>query len=163
MNGKKMPVLMALSALMVVPVLGAMAAPNSGDNLDVDATEEETLSQSREVDLQAIEGALNDYLYGSRDGEPDRLARAFHATAEIEGVRDGELVSWTAPDYVGGMTPGRVRDFTPRILAVDFTGTAAQAKVEADYGTWKFVDYMQLLKIDGEWKIMNKVYHRVVN
>jgi hypothetical protein len=120
------------------------------------------IDQSREAEIIAIEATLNDYLYGSKEGDVERLRRAFHPSAEIEGMRDGELTSWTAPDYVDGTTPGQIRDFVPRILDVDFTGDAAQGKVECDYGTWKFVDYMQLLKIDGEWKIMNKVYFRVV-
>lgn len=113
-------------------------------------------------ELAGVEAALNNYLFGSRDGDVERLRAAFHPSAEIEGIRDGALTSWTAPDYVGGARPGQRREFEPRILSVDITGDAAQAKVECDYGTWKFVDYMQLLKVDGEWKIMNKVYHRVV-
>jgi hypothetical protein len=27
-----------------------------------------------------------------------------------------------------------------------------------DMGTWKYVDYLSLLKNKGEWKIVNKIY-----
>jgi hypothetical protein len=32
-------------------------------------------------------------------------------------------------------------------------------KVVLDYPTVKFADYMSLLKINGEWKIVNKAFH----
>ena len=110
-----------------------------------------------------IEATLNDYLYGVRDGDVSRLRRAFHADAEIEGIREGRFTSWSVQQYVRGFTAGEQRHFTPRILAVDYVGNAAVGKVEQDYGDWKFVDYMQLLKVDGHWKIVNKIYERVVN
>jgi hypothetical protein len=42
---------------------------------------------------------------------------------------------------------------------VDITGNAAMAKIVLDYPQVKFTDYMSLLKIDGEWKIINKTFH----
>lgn len=114
-------------------------------------------------DADAIEATLKDYLYGLRDGDVQRLRRAFHPTAEIEGIRDSVFTSWSIREYLSGMVPGQRRPFIPRILSVDHIGAAASGKVESDYGTWKFVDYMQLLKIDGQWKIVNKIYERVVN
>jgi hypothetical protein len=33
------------------------------------------------------------------------------------------------------------------------------ARIVLDYPTVKFVDYMTLLKIDGEWKIINKSFY----
>ena len=39
-------------------------------------------------------------------------------------------------------------------------GTIATARVEADNWTrHRFTDLFTLLKVDGEWKIMNKVFH----
>ncbi len=43
---------------------------------------------------------------------------------------------------------------------LDIAGNAAIAKVTLDYPTVKFTDYMTLLKIDGEWKIINKTFYR---
>ena len=40
------------------------------------------------------------------------------------------------------------------------TGTAAVAKVVLDYPTIKFTDYFTLLKVNGEWKIINKIFNR---
>ena len=45
------------------------------------------------------------------------------------------------------------------IESVDVAGTAASARIVLDYPTVRFVDYMTLLKIDGEWKIVSKVFY----
>ena len=38
------------------------------------------------------------------------------------------------------------------------TGNAASGKIELDYPNAKLTDYMSLLKIGGEWKIVNKIF-----
>ncbi|HKP29898.1 MAG TPA: nuclear transport factor 2 family protein [Gemmatimonadales bacterium] len=45
-----------------------------------------------------------------------------------------------------------------RIVSVDISGTAAIAKIELDYPQTKFIDYMALLKIKGEWRIAAKAF-----
>ncbi len=45
------------------------------------------------------------------------------------------------------------------VEVLDLTVDAAVAKVVLDYPTIKFVDYMSLLRIDGEWKIVNKSFN----
>ena len=43
---------------------------------------------------------------------------------------------------------------------IDVTGNAAMARVTLDYPSGTFTDYFVLLKVDGEWKIANKVWTR---
>jgi len=38
------------------------------------------------------------------------------------------------------------------------TGDAAIAKLVFDYPQFAITDYMLLLRIDGEWKIVDKIY-----
>ena len=45
------------------------------------------------------------------------------------------------------------------IEAIDVVGNAAVARIILDYPTVKFIDYMTLLKINGEWKIVNKSFY----
>ena len=42
---------------------------------------------------------------------------------------------------------------------LDVAGNAAIAKVSLDCPAVKYTDYMTLLKVDGEWKIINKSFH----
>jgi hypothetical protein len=46
-----------------------------------------------------------------------------------------------------------------RIDLVDVTGNAAIGKIVLDYPDAYIVDYMSLLKTNGEWKIINKIFN----
>lgn len=67
----------------------------------------------------------------------------------------------TAPDFVSrasGKPPADEAQRRRRIVSIDVAGDAALAKVELDYPKVFFVDYLSLLKVDGEWKIAQKTY-----
>jgi hypothetical protein len=102
------------------------------------------------------------YIKGHATGNGDYWRQAFHANARIEGVRDGKLVSRTREEFAAG-APGKPADDEARrqrrIVSVQVTDDAGFAAIELDYPKVKFTDYFTLLKADGEWKIMSKVYH----
>jgi len=111
----------------------------------------------------AVRQALDHYLQGHATGDGAHFRIAFHPEAKLFWVQDGALRQRTSADYIAG-APGRPADDEAarrrRIVSVDVAGTAASAKIELDYPAVRFVDYMSLLKIDGEWKIVNKIFHR---
>lgn len=102
------------------------------------------------------------YLKGHATGDGDYYRRAFHPDAKIQGMRDGKLLSRTREEFAAG-APGKPAEDEAlrkrRIVSVDVVEDAAFAKIELDYPKVKFTDYFTLLKVDGEWKIMSKVYH----
>ena len=87
----------------------------------------------------------------------------FHPVANLYWVDAGELRQRTGAEYIAG-SPGKPAADEPQrkrwIEAVDVTGTAATAKVILDYPSVKFTDYFLLLKVNGEWKIVNKIFNR---
>ena len=106
--------------------------------------------------------ALDLYLKGHATGDGEYYRRAFHPDAKIQGNRDGKLISRTREEFAAGAPGKPAHDEAQRkrrIVSVDVVNDAAFAKLELDYPSVKFTDYMTLLKIDGEWKIMSKVYH----
>jgi hypothetical protein len=46
-----------------------------------------------------------------------------------------------------------------RIVSIDIAGTSAVAKLELDYPGALITDYMSLLQIDGDWKIVGKIFN----
>jgi hypothetical protein len=102
------------------------------------------------------------YLKGHATGDGEYFRRAFHPDAKIQGNREGKLYSRTREEFAAG-APGKPADDEAlrkrRIVSVDVVDDAAFAKIELDYPKVKFTDYMTLLKVDGEWRIMSKVYH----
>ena len=109
----------------------------------------------------AVRAPVEAYLRGHATGDGEEWRRAFHASAMVTGLRDGKLQSMTAPDFVSrapGKPPADEAKRKRRIVSIDVSGDAAVAKVELDYPKVFFVDYLSLLKIDGEWKIAQKTY-----
>ena len=74
----------------------------------------------------------------------------------------GKLISWSVEDYVARFGGKPAADEAKRkrsIEIVEITGDAAVGRVVLDYPSVKFVDYMALLKIDGQWKITHKSFN----
>ncbi|MBD2705478.1 nuclear transport factor 2 family protein [Spirosoma sp. BT702] len=65
-------------------------------------------------------------------------------------------------EYLNGARKNYGRPLTRSTQIVTYTtsGTAAQARVESDYATFKFIDYFNLLKMDDGWKIVSKIFCR---
>jgi hypothetical protein len=113
-------------------------------------------------DQAAVRKPLELYLQGHATGDGDYWRQAFHPSARIEGMKDGRLFSRTREEFVAIATGKPADDEAQRkrrIVSVDVTDDAAFAKIELDYPKVTFTDYFTLLKVDGEWKIMSKVYH----
>jgi hypothetical protein len=110
----------------------------------------------------AVRKPLELYIQGHATGNGDFWRQAFHPSARIEGIREGKLLSRTAAEFAAGASGKPAEDEAQRkrrIVSVDVTDDAAFAKIELDYPKVKFTDYFTLLKVDGEWRIMSKVYH----
>jgi Putative lumazine-binding len=108
---------------------------------------------------------LEAYLQGHASGDAQYMRAAFLPTAHIEGIRDGKFLSWTADEYIAGFKGQPPADEARRkrwIDSIDVSGNAAMARVTLDYPSGTFTDYFVLLKVDGEWKIANKVWTRQV-
>lgn len=116
---------------------------------------------ARQSDDSDVRSAVRQYLLGHSTGSGVEMRKAFLPTAHIEGMRDGKFVSWTVDEYVSRFNGKPAADEASRkrtIDSVDVSGTAAMARATLVHGPTTFVDYFVLLKVDGEWKIANKVY-----
>ncbi len=113
-------------------------------------------------DYSGIVTTLNYYLDGGTNNDFETLKLAFHEDASMQFINgDGEHVSVNALEFFGSrMQPGPKSDRLTRITSIEYNGNAASARIEIDYETFRFIDYMNLLKIDGEWKIVSKIFFR---
>lgn len=105
---------------------------------------------------------LENYLQGHATGDAEYFKKAFHAEAKLFWYRDGKLMTRTSAEYIAGATGKPAPDEAQRkrwIESIKITGNAGIAVIVLDYPTTKFVDYMSLLKVDGEWKIINKTFY----
>ena len=109
----------------------------------------------------SIRVAIQRYFDGHATGSASVMRRAFHERARLQFVQEGRYAEWSLDEYLARL-PGRAPDDesnrTRRIVAVQATHDVATAEVEPDYPGVRFVDYLTLLLIDGDWLIVNKAF-----
>ena len=114
-------------------------------------------------DERAIRQVVQLYFDGIIKYDEASLRKAFHADAYVIGTDEkGALDSEPFQEWVL-YTRGKAPDPTGRenkIVSIDITGRAATVKTDLDWPHVHYVDYLSLLKIEGEWKIVNKIWHR---
>ena len=111
-------------------------------------------------DLDGITSAVNDYIEGTANGEPERLRRSFHPEFNLYHVGQDTVRIWSGEQYISNITPGKKSNRVGRIVSMDYEGNAATAKVEILMPARKriYIDYLLLLKYQGSWKIIQKSF-----
>ena len=108
-----------------------------------------------------IRETLNYYAEGGTTGNPQMVAKAFHPSASMKFIKDAVFtdvpIGVFFSDYI---KKGTVQQRTTEINSIDICGNAAQAKLTIDYSSHQFIDYFNLLKIDGRWLIVSKIFFR---
>ena len=109
----------------------------------------------------AIPKVVQHYIDGGRSGKSDDMKPAFHEDATIFGYAGADLFAGPIQrlfDWVDGNGPAT--ELQARIASIDIVDSVATVRLELD--NWigsRYTDMFTLLKVDGEWKIMNKVFH----
>ena len=114
-------------------------------------------------DEAGVRAALEHYLQGHATGQGDHFRAAFHPEAKLFWVRDGQLAQRTSAEYIAGARGEPAPDEAQRVRrieSIDISVNAASAQIVLDYPGVVFTDYMSLLKVNGEWKIVNKIFYR---
>ena len=114
-----------------------------------------------QTDKAAIPATLMDYIEGTSKGQPERIKRAFHSDLNLYSIdAEQQLRALPGTQYIGYFKEGETNDRDGKIVSIDVVNDAAMAKVEIDVPSRKrlYTDYMMLLKIQGEWKIVHKSF-----
>ena len=112
-------------------------------------------------DEAAVRQTVDHYLHGLKFNDVSGLKAAFFPEAKLLFVkRDGQLGQLTQEQWYKGFeaSAGKEEKGDLRIVSVDVTGNAASVKVLEIYDNAIYTDYLSLLKWNGEWKIVNKIY-----
>ncbi len=112
----------------------------------------------KDTDATQVRAAIWNYINGRNNGDVEQLKKAFHPDADLRHVRGDSLRIWPSAEYIAGVKPGKKQNCVARLVYLDIEGNAGQAKVEIEYPNWKFADYLNLLKIDGQWKVAVKSF-----
>ena len=117
---------------------------------------------AQESDYQLVAKTVNYYLEGGSNNDFQTLKKAFHETATMKYITKDGYREVNALEFFSGMDASKPRqNRETRIADITISGHAANARLEIEYPSFTFVDFMNLLKIDGEWKIVNKIFYRM--
>ncbi len=119
---------------------------------------------SRNSELAAISKVLNKYVDGCQSGNTALLREAFHPQAMMFGSSAGQSIIAPIEGLFAYVDANDAPDKTGEphactISCIHYDGNAATAEVvqEWAYGN-HYTNYFQLMKIDGQWLIVSKVY-----
>jgi hypothetical protein len=120
---------------------------------------------ARWADEAAVRQTVQYYFDGGRNRDSVTLRKAFHPEARMLFARDGKLAVVPIGEYISRVgseqrKPGEVDSTERRVVSVDVVGDAAVAKLELKRPEALLTDYMSLLKVDGRWLIVNKIFTR---
>jgi len=123
-----------------------------------------TIVSFAQPDEAGAKACLENYM----SGDAARVEKAFHPTATMKYVdyKTGEFKDVPIADYIArvkanssnnnGTRPSRKIE----VVSMNVEGTAAQAKIKIETDQVVMYDYMNLLKVNGEWKIVSKIFNR---
>jgi Putative lumazine-binding len=122
------------------------------------ATAASAEQQSEDV---LVRQTVETYLHGLKFNDVPSFKKAFYPEAKLFFVKkDGTLGQLTQEQWYQGFaeSAGKQEEGELSIVATDITGKAASVKVREVYPTSVYTDYVSLLKLGAEWKIVSKVY-----
>ncbi len=109
----------------------------------------------------SIAKTVQHYIDGAKSGNGDDMKPAFHKDATIYGYAGPDLFGGPIQllfDWSDANDPAT--DLETRIASIELSGTAAIVRLElTNLNGARYTDMFTLLKVDGEWKIMSKVFH----
>ncbi len=115
-------------------------------------------------DLKQIRTVVQTYLDGLYEGDIAKLGEAFHPTSALTYEVDGELkilprAQWfeAVQNRASPKSSGLSRD--DHVLSIDLVGPGmAHVKLKCAIPPRYFTDLLSLLKVDGRWQVVQKVF-----
>ena len=113
-------------------------------------------SQNDEAGARAC---LENYM----SGDAARIEKAFHPSASMKylDAQTGEFKDVPIADYIARVKSNTTKsDRKIEIVSLNVEGNAANGKIKIETEKAILYDYMNMVKINGEWKIVSKIFSR---
>ena len=118
-------------------------------------------------DERAIRQHIERYYFeGVRNSDTALAHKSFHPSMPaMYFVREGHFAQRTIPDWLASIAerapnPPKPDTAHRKVVSVDISHDAAVAKLQIRYPDALVTDYMSLLKVDGQWVIVGKIFDR---
>ena len=112
-------------------------------------------------DEAQVRSVVESYLQGLKFNDVESLRKAFWPDAKLYFVdKKGGLgqLSQTQWHAMFAGSAGKEEKGDLKIAALEVTRDIASVKVVENYPGSRYIDYLSLVRFDGAWKIVNKIY-----
>ena len=114
---------------------------------------------SNQSDYEVILKILNDYFDGLFEGDVEKLRGIFHEDAWLKGNNYRKTLNeWLEAVANRPIPRDENMEYNFNIQSLEIIRDQAMAKVDVPLLAAHFVDFLGLLKEDGQWRIVNKMY-----
>jgi hypothetical protein len=110
----------------------------------------------------SIKATVNNYFEGLTTGDTAKLGKAFHQSSILRTVNGstGKIQDFPIKTFISKTPVGGVKAST-KLINYSYAGISGLAAVELQFADFKYIDLLSLLQVDGEWKIVTRVFSRV--
>ncbi len=111
-----------------------------------------------QVEKALINQTIDMYFEGWMTGDTTLLGKAMHATCQLKNVKDEKVLVFDRAKYLSFFKPRPRRENAGgRVLEIDVTSNIATAKCEIQTADRLYIDYFNMMKLDGRWYIVDKI------
>lgn len=117
-------------------------------------------------DYEDVLAAMQGYVNGLKTGNVEELKKTFHKNAVMyghleDGLSEGSIDNLYTYVEKFGAAPNIKTNLT--VLHKTPTTATVRIEMEHDAADEDFTDYHSLIKINGEWKVVAKLFHLYTN
>lgn len=113
-------------------------------------------------DKELIGKTLETYFDGWQTGDAVKLDKVLHQTCQLKNVTNNQVKVIDRKTYLSWFElHPKLENTEGKIINIDITGSVASAKSVIETPEMLITDYFNLLKVNNEWFIVDKVYNRV--
>lgn len=121
------------------------------------------MNQQTINDLQTI---VLEYFNGVFEGNVSQLKGVFHSDAVLYGDINGEPYLKNLQAYTEGVASRKSpkdlgEEFKMEVISIEAFGNNAMVKARLPMLGYNYYDFLSLTKLEGQWKIVNKLFTHV--
>jgi len=112
--------------------------------------------------LHNIEHCIEDYFFGTHEGDIRRVEKAFHPDCKITGFINDQYIEMTREQFCERIAQAAKTEtektYDKHIVSIDIHQNIAMVKARVLVGDIYFTDYITLLNLEGQWCIRQKSF-----
>ena len=112
-----------------------------------------------------IKNLIQIYVDSMDESNPNKVKQVFHNNAKRVGYLHGDFMEMSVDDFAGFVASQQPspkekgENVIFEIITCEIEGTTVVVKLRDKYLGITFMDILSFIKIEGEWKIYNKLFN----